>query len=155
MKLIKLDDQREYLRTITEQAAGQANDDGRASDAVLLYHLAEDFETVIEIINKNLSDSIASEDVTLGFSHQAGTSALPSAGSSLTSVDDPVQLAKRMRSMYANNAAMYSKISARSREAADVLLSIADAKMRYQEGKWESCLQVSIFSLCALGYDWH
>ncbi|KAG0133492.1 Nup93/Nic96-domain-containing protein [Tuber indicum] len=142
MKLIKLDDQREYLRTITEQAAGQANDDGRASDAVLLYHLAEDFETVVEIINKSLSDSIASEDVMLDFSHQAGTSALPSADSSLTSVDDPVQLAKRMLGMCANDAAIYSKISIRSREAAEVLLSIAEAKKRYREGKWELCLQI-------------
>jgi nuclear pore complex protein Nup93 len=143
MKLIKLADQQEYLRTITEQAATQANDDGRATDAVLLYHLAEDYDTVMEVINKNLSDSIASEDDSPPFSYRAGAGA-PDSSSSITSVDDPALLATSMLKLYSGNAAIYSKISLRNREAAAVLLRIAEAKTRYQEGKWESCLEVSL-----------
>jgi nuclear pore complex protein Nup93 len=143
MKLIKLSDQQEYLRTITEQAAGQANDDGRATDAVLLYHLAEDYDTVVEIINKNLSDSIASEDVSLQPSYQTGAG-MPLSNASLTSVDDPAQLATNMLNMYSGKVAVYSRISLRNREAAAVLLRIAEAKARYREGKWSTCLQVSL-----------
>lgn len=141
MKLIKIADQREYLRTITEQAAIQADDDGRSTDAVLLYHLAEEYNIVVEIINKNLSDSIASEEVQTVYYDRA-----PSANSgsmSLTSVDDPVRLAKNMMNMYSAHASMFATINVRNREATGVLLMIAQAKERYQLGKWESCLQVS------------
>ncbi|KAG4304826.1 hypothetical protein PORY_001879 [Pneumocystis oryctolagi] len=37
-ELIQLQNENEYLKTITEQAALQADDDGRTSDAILLYH---------------------------------------------------------------------------------------------------------------------
>lgn len=140
MRLIKLADQREYLRTITEQAAVQADDDGRSTDAVLLYHLAEDYDTVVQIINKNLSDSIASEEAPMTYQD-------PMVGAqgnmSLTSVDDPAALARNMLEMYAAHANVFSKISVRNREASGVLLRIAEAKRKYQAGKWESCLQVS------------
>lgn len=145
MKLIKLTDQREYLRTITEQAATQAHDDGRATDAVLLYHLAEDYDTVMEVVNKNLSDSIASEDDSPPFSYHPGA-ITPGSNASITSVDDPAQLATNMLTLYSGNAAIYSKISMRNREAVAVLLKIAEAKNRYREGKWESCLLVSFFN---------
>lgn len=141
MKLIKIADQREYLRTITEQAAIQADDDGRSTDAVLLYHLAEEYNVVVEIINKNLSDSIASEEAQTVYHDRA-----PGANSgsmSLTSVDDPVRLATNMMHMYSAHANMFATINVRNREATGVLLMIAQAKEKYQLGKWESCLQVS------------
>lgn len=142
MKLIKLADQREYLRTITELAAIQADDDGRATDAVLLYHLAEDYDQVVQIINRNLSDSIASEEAQTQYQDFVGAGAVNSS-MSLTSVDDPAQLAANMLNMYSANASVYSKISVKNREASGVLLRIAEAKKKYQQGKWESCLQVS------------
>ncbi|KAL7276192.1 nuclear pore complex subunit [Rhizina undulata] len=137
MKLIRLEDQREFLRTITEQAAVQADDDGRATDAVLLYHLAEDYDMVVQIVNKTLSDAIASEENPFSFIKPVISQ--PNSATSLAAVDEPAQLAEKILALY-SHAAIYSKISPRNREACGVLLKIAEAKKLYQEARWESCL---------------
>src|SRR2546421_417458 len=59
LRLIKLADQEEFLWMVTKQAAGVADDNGRITDAVLLYHLAEDYDNVVSIINRTLSEAIA------------------------------------------------------------------------------------------------
>ncbi|KAI5798894.1 Nup93/Nic96-domain-containing protein [Geopyxis carbonaria] len=140
LKLVKLSDQSEFLRTITEQAASQADEDGRASDAVLLYHLAEDYDTVVQILNKNLSDSIALEENVMA--HQGFEGAVPGSSMSLASVDDPMQLARNMLGMYTENANIIRKISLKHREACGVLLQIGEAKKKFAEGRWESCLTI-------------
>jgi nuclear pore complex protein Nup93 len=146
MKLIKLSDQSEFLRTITEQAAVQAEEDGRASDAVLLYHLSEDYDTVVQILNKNLSDYIAMDDGIFpggtGYQGVDPPSSAPGSSVSLASVDNPAHLARNMLGMYHNNPTILRRINIQNREACGVLLQIADAKMRYEEGKWDSCLAV-------------
>lgn len=147
LKLIKLQDQKEFLRTITEQAAVQADADGRASDAVLLYHLAEDYNTVIEILNKNLSNHIALSE------SAAGEKKLLNGGyqyhvseqdASLATVDDPVQLAQNIMLMY-QNAAIARTIQRTNRETCGALLQICQAQQLYKSEQWEACLEV--FSL--------
>lgn len=148
MKLIRLSDQSEYLRTITEQAAVSADDDGRAADAVLLYHLAEDYDTVVQILNKNLSNHIALDEGVLRGSPMPASLAQP--GDSLAAVDDPVQLARNMLGMYHNNTAVLRKIQLRNREACGVLLQIADAKEAFAAGDFEGCLAVSFLCFFVL-----
>ncbi|KAL8753507.1 MAG: hypothetical protein Q9199_004996, partial [Rusavskia elegans] len=54
LNLIGLSDQEMFLKTVTVQAASVADDNGRTTDAVLLYHLAEDYDNVIVIVNRAL-----------------------------------------------------------------------------------------------------
>ncbi|KAL9021731.1 MAG: hypothetical protein Q9185_001095 [Variospora sp. 1 TL-2023] len=61
LNLIGLSDQEMFLKTVTVQAASVADDNGRTTDAVLLYHLAEDYDNVIAIVNRALSDSLATD----------------------------------------------------------------------------------------------
>jgi len=140
MKLIKLSDQDEFLHTITEQAAVQADDDGRAADAVLLYHLAEDYDTVVQILNKNLSSHIALDDG-IPFQGLHESNAPPGSSMSLASVDDPTHLAINMLTVYKNNH-IARKINPRNREACGVLLQISEAKRQYEMGEWAACLSV-------------
>jgi len=140
MRLIKLSDQDMFLNTITEQAAVQADDDGRAADAVLLYHLAEDYDTVVQILNKNLSSHIALDDG-IPFQGLHAPNAAPGSSMSLASVDNPTQLAVNMLMVYKNNH-IASKINARNREACGVLLQISEAKRQYEMGEWAACLSV-------------
>ncbi|KAI4146402.1 MAG: hypothetical protein LQ340_005942, partial [Diploschistes diacapsis] len=58
LPLIGLRDEEDYLRNVTMQAAKVADDTGRTTDAVLLYHLAEDYNSVIAILNRALSDAL-------------------------------------------------------------------------------------------------
>lgn len=152
--LIKLVDQDEFLKTITVQAAAVADDKGLITDAVLLYHLAEDYDRVIDIINRALSDAIAVDlggsglklqplrPRTLGLEDdQEGLE--PGSSLSLTAVEDPVVLAKNMIGLYNTNALYYQRIRQVNRDTCGLLLRMMEAKAEVEAGKWTPALDVS------------
>ncbi|MCJ1389904.1 hypothetical protein MMC18_002761 [Xylographa bjoerkii] len=153
LKLIGIADQEAFLRTVTLQAASIADDNGRTTDAVLLYHLAEDYDNVISIINRALSEAIA---VDLGeeklklqpLKPRADSKDEPQApeGSSLslTTVDDSAVLAKNMITVYNGNALYYQKIRSASRDACGVLLRISEAKGKVEAEQWAEAIDVNI-----------
>ena len=158
LKLIGLADQEEFLRTVTLQAASVADDNGRTTDAVLLYHLCEDYDNVISIINRALSDSIAVElgeeqlrlqtlkprSASLQTQQQQQPQQLPDGSSlSLTSVDDPAILARNMITLYNANALYYQKIRTINRDTVGVLLRLSEAKSKVEAGLWAEALDVS------------
>ncbi|KAL4915154.1 Nup93/Nic96-domain-containing protein [Aspergillus aurantiobrunneus] len=156
ISLIKLVDQEEFLKTITVQAAAVAEDKGLITDSVLLYHLAEEYDRVIDIINRTLSDSVA---VPLGSpmlrlqplrprinrpqdsqSSVQETLINPVTSLSLTVVEDPVVLAKNMIGLYNQNALYYRRIRQSSRDACGLLLRMMEAKTEVEAGKWTAAL---------------
>ncbi|EZF28801.1 nucleoporin [Trichophyton mentagrophytes] len=153
LKLINLDDQEEFLKAVTVQAAAVADDKGLTADAVLLYHLAEEYDNVVSILNRILSDAVSVplgeaaikiEPVKprTGGQHQTspGASLEPGSSLSLTSVDDPVVLAKNMISLYNTNALYYQKIHPTNREACGLLLRMMEAKSKVEAGQWAPAL---------------
>jgi len=149
-KIVGLGDEDDFLRTITSQAAMQADEDDRVSDAVLLYHLAEDYDTVVALVGKSLSESLASTEATevyAGANPSLGLNAqgLPMNQSiSLTSVEDPAELARNIISTYSKTSSIYAKVSKANWEALGVLVNIAEAKKLYNEGRVEQCLKVNL-----------
>lgn len=153
LKLIKLEDQEEFLRTITVQAAAVADDKGLTADAVLLFHLAEDYDNVVTILNRALSDAVAvnlgnaalklQQPKHAGEEGQQGPSADTRSSFSLTAVDDPVTLARNMIGLYNTNAMYYQKIHSINREACGILLRMMEAKSKVEAGKWAQALDVS------------
>ncbi|KAM0800284.1 Nup93/Nic96-domain-containing protein [Usnea florida] len=152
LKLIALADQEQLLRVVTIQAASVADDNGRVNDAVLLYHLAEDYDNVICIINRTLSEAIAvdmgQEQMRLQPSkprivveHQQRQHSAASTFS-LTSVDDPVLLARNMIRLYGNNAIYSQKIRESNRDTCDVLIGMAEAKARTAAGHWSEAIDI-------------
>lgn len=167
LKLIHLVGQEEFLQTVTIQAASIANDNGRTNDAVLLYHLAEDYDNVIAIINHALSESIAveigQEEMRLQPLKPRTSSPVaqtqqqqePSPGSSLSliSVDDPAELAGNMIAVYQSNALYYEKISPVNRDACAILLQLSSAKSKILQGQWAEALDVSFRSIYSCKVD--
>ena len=151
LSLIKLADQEEFLKTITLQAAAVADDKGLTADAVLLYHLAEDYDHVIDIINRALSDAVSLD---LGrpisktqSSVQHDTLVQPGSSLSLTAVEDPVILAKNVVGLYNTNAMYYQRIRKVNRDSCGLLLRMMDAKTEVEAGRWTSALDVSSIPL--------
>lgn len=160
LELIKLVDQHEFLKTITVQAAAVADDKGLIADAVLLYHLAENYDRVIDIINRALSDAIAVE---LGGAMPKLQPLRPRGGEegealeagsslSLTSVDDPGVLAKNMISLYDSDRMYYGQIRQVNRDACGLLLRMMEAKTQVEAGRWAPALDVSIASLSSAAF---
>ncbi|KAI9672032.1 MAG: hypothetical protein M1829_004576 [Trizodia sp. TS-e1964] len=149
LKLLKLADQKHFLRTVTIQAASVADENGRATDAVLLFHLAEDYDNVICIINRALSEAVS---IDLGQEQLKLQPLKPRTGSgkeraidpesslSLTCVDDPRILALNMTTLYNSNAVYFSKIKPANLEVCGILLHMSDGKTKVQAGKWAEAL---------------
>ncbi|KAH1487352.1 hypothetical protein LV164_008259 [Aspergillus fumigatus] len=170
MSLIKLVDQEEFLKTITIQAAAIADDKGLVTDAVLLYHLAEDYDRVIDIINRALSDAVALElgspgmklqplrprtDLQQHANDEHEEAVEPGSSLSLTAVDDPVVLAKNMIGLYNTNALYYQRIRQINRDACGLLLRMMEAKGEVEAGQWTPALdainELNILPLRARG----
>ena len=158
LKLIALADQEQLLRVVTIQAASVADDNGRVNDAVLLYHLAEDYDNVVSIVNRTLSEAIAvdigQEEVRLQPSkprtnaQQDQTQKSDISTLSLTSVDDPLLLARNMTRLYGGNALYSQKIRESNRDSCDLLMAMAEAKARTAAGHWSEAIDVCMIPSC-------
>lgn len=143
-KLIKLDTREDFLKSITSQSAAVADQRGQIADAVLLYHLCEDYDNVVSVLNRALADAVTLD---LGESAmqlqplkprrpegQSGLSANtqaagPQSSLSLTqSTTSPIELARNMISLYNSNAAYYNVISATNREVCGALLRLLSVR---------------------------
>src|SRR5690606_17971625 len=69
----------------------------------------------------------------------------PGSSLSLAAIDDPVELAKTMMTMYERDAMFWQKIRDANRVACAVLLQMSDIKNLVEQGQWPQCIDVSFF----------
>ncbi|KAL9002571.1 MAG: hypothetical protein Q9188_004500, partial [Gyalolechia gomerana] len=173
LRLLGLSDEEMFLKTVTVQAASVADDNGRITDAVLLYHLAEDYDNVIAIVNRALSDSLAIDlsepepklqplkprfTATDEIENQQQNQNLPpqdQTSFSLTSVTDPATLARNMIQLYESKPLYYQRVRPLHRQTCSTLLLLSQTKSHIQSRKWsaalESIAQTSLLPLSAHG----
>jgi nuclear pore complex protein Nup93 len=153
--LIALGEEQEFVKTITLQAASFADDNGRTTDAVLLYHLAGDYDTVVAIVSRALSEAISldiGEDpmrlmpVKPRVAGKAAEAVQPGSSLSLAAIDDPVELARTMMTMYERDHLFWQRIRDPNRVACSVLLQMSEIKGLVEVGRWPQCLDVSLQS---------
>ena len=149
--LIALGQEQDFIKAITLQAASFADDNGRTTDAVLLYHLAGDYDTVVSIISRALSEAVSLEigedplrllPVKPRVEGEAAQ-AEPGSSLSLAAIDDPVELARTMMTMYERDHMFWQKIRDANRVACSVLLQMSEIKSHVEAGLWPRCLDVS------------
>ncbi|KAI1471524.1 NIC-domain-containing protein [Daldinia caldariorum] len=146
--LIGLREEDDFVKTVTLQAARFADDNGRTTDAVLLYHLAGDYDSVVTIVSRALSEAISLE---IGEDPMRlvpvkprldgkDPEAQPGSSLSLASIDDPIQLAATMMSMYEKDAMFYTKVEESNRIACHILLQMSDIKNLVEGSQWPEAL---------------
>ncbi|KAL8790451.1 MAG: hypothetical protein Q9213_000603 [Squamulea squamosa] len=155
LKLIGLSDQEMFLKTVTVQAASVADDNGRTTDAVLLYHLAEDYDNVVAIVNRALSDSLAvsltdpepqlsplkpRQQQQQGQPGQQQQDPSPNSSFSLTAVSEPSTLARNMISLYDSNPLYLARIRPVNRQTCGTLLRLSTIKSHIQAQNWAAAL---------------
>lgn len=150
MRLIGLDERDDFMRRITMQAASVADDNGRTTDAVLLYHLAGEYDNVIIIVNRALSEAVAAPigEESIRIEPLKARSDMDAehgrvTESSLTTVDDPIVLAKRMKALYDGNSMFSQKINGSNLVACGTLLKMSAVKDCVKHGQWTRALDVS------------
>ncbi|KAF2205005.1 NIC-domain-containing protein [Delitschia confertaspora ATCC 74209] len=155
LPLIKLSDEKAFLQNIIRQAAKMADDTGRTSDAVLLYHIAQEEENVEIILNRALSEAIS---VDLGQeplrleplkprTQTAIQSAQPvdapsSTSLSMLAIEDPVELAQKIRNQYDANPQIYTKILPQTRNTLSLLLTLNEAKRLIEAGRYIEAVDI-------------
>jgi nuclear pore complex protein Nup93 len=149
--LIGLDGQDDFVNTVTLQAASFADENGRTTDSVLLYHLAGEYDAVVAIVSRALSEAISLE---IGEDPMRLMPVKPRAGGnqeteqggslSLAAIDDPVELAKTMMTMYERDAMFYRNIQDQNKIACRVLLEMSSIKSLVEASQWAQCLDVSL-----------
>ncbi|KAI5457984.1 Nup93/Nic96-domain-containing protein [Mariannaea sp. PMI_226] len=156
--LIGLDAEDDFVNTVTLQAASFADENGRTTDSVLLYHLAGEYDSVVAIVSRALSEAISLE---IGEDPMRLMPVKPRSGEqesqkgsslSLAAIDDPVELAQTMMSMYERDAMFYRKIQDHNKVACRVLLEMSNIKSLVEAGQWAQCLD-KIRSLGILPLD--
>ncbi|KID88532.1 nucleoporin-interacting protein NIC96 [Metarhizium guizhouense ARSEF 977] len=146
--LIGLTEETDFVNTVTLQAASFADESGRTTDSVLLYHLAGEYDTVVAIVSRALSEAISLE---IGEDPMRLMPVKPRAGGaeadsqqgsslSLASIDDPVELARTMMTMYEREVMFYRKIQDQNKTACRVLLEMSSIKKLVEAGQWAQAL---------------
>lgn len=128
--LLLLDDQKEFLHKITEQAARRADEEGNVHDSLLLYQLSEEYDIVMSIVNKLLGELLNTTDL----------------GQPLFGLDDnnetnPVLIAKKLIEIYINNLEISKKVQQRNKETCILLLKLVDVRNTFLAHEWQNALQ--------------
>lgn len=145
-KIIQLNNHEKFLRFITAQAAAVADTRGQTADAVLLYHLCDDYDNVIAVLNRALADAVTVElgDEPMSLqplkprgngSGSDTASQVSQANSSLSltqSTSSPLELARNMTQLYASNAAFFGKINEQNRRTCDILMKMLSARAKVE-----------------------
>lgn len=158
LKLIGLENEQDFLKHITLVAARTAEEHNRVTDAALLFHLAGDYDKVIQVVNEAVSLALTTElgeqparltplkprttDANDNKSKEDQQSSL-----SLTSVDDPIDLAQNMMNLYRSSREYYSKIKAQTMDSCQILLQLSRARKNLEQGNWSYVVDVSYLLL--------
>ncbi|KAF2828354.1 NIC-domain-containing protein [Ophiobolus disseminans] len=169
VSLLRLADETGLLNTITREAAKMADDNGRTNDAILLCHLAGEYDSVISILNRALAEALSIEigqeplrleplkprviEVQQQQSQQQQLD--ESASISMLGTDDPVELAQRVLALYDSSNHWWSKVSQINRETIGILFKLNDAKKVMETRDFATALQrfenIDVLPLTAKG----
>jgi nuclear pore complex protein Nup93 len=164
LPLINLADQAALIKNITQEAAKTADDNGRTNDAVLLCHLAEEYDAVVQLLNRALAEALSVElgqeplrleplrqrAIDARSQADAQTAATdPNSSLSLLGTDDPVDLALRVMTLYDNDPRIIAKVDQRVRDTLLVLYRLNEAKKLIEAGQYMRGLDVRTPSPCS------
>jgi nuclear pore complex protein Nup93 len=160
--LLRLDGEVGLLKTITSEAAKMADDNGRINDAILLCHLAGEYDSVVTILNRALAEALSVElgqeplrleplkpRLTSAESQQQQQQRtdLTSSSLSMLGTDDPVELAQKVLALYDANSLWWRKVSQMNRDTVGILFQLNNAKKVIEAGDYMAALGVSC-SIC-------
>jgi len=155
LSLLRINNDIGLLNTITREAAKMADDNGRTNDAILLCHLAGEYDSVISILSRSLAEALSIElgqeplrleplkprvaDVQV---QQQQQQASDSTSISMLGTDDPVELAKRVLALYDANNLWWRQVAQINRETVGILFKLNLAKKTMEARNYAAALEV-------------
>lgn len=148
LKLIHLKDEKSYLRGIVKTAAHRADQEKRFSEAVLLYNIAEEYDSVISVLNVELGNSLSRPSSTgTGGSEAEAYFSKGETVSIAAGQEDVAKVARSILEHYDRSSSMGGRVSRKNRETCEVLMRLKEAMTQYEQGRLDQALQVRPSSL--------
>ncbi|KJE04129.1 nuclear pore complex protein Nup93 [Cryptococcus gattii NT-10] len=138
LKLLKLEDEQDYLRQVVLAAADQSSLDSSLTDSIELYHLAGSYDKVVETVNRALGHSL---------SQTAGAAPLPSdaAQVGLTvafgGAPDLYSLAQKVHAVYERDFGKRTRVSSLHWETLATLLQLKLALAQFAADRPDLALE--------------
>lgn len=152
LRLLKIDNEREYLLQIVRSAASQSESQHRTRDAILLFNLAEEYDHVVTVLNRELGASLFLDTTVPGSGVEQSTL---SPQVSLSAAEDSVQLASAVLDTYESQPYILRRVNASKRQTTRLLLSLKRAVTLVRAGEVEKSLAIieatNLFPLDANG----
>ncbi len=141
LKLLHLADSKAYLGGIVKAAAARADQERRWSEAVMLYNLAEEHDSVIAVLNVELGLSL-SQPASSTTAANASSSGYFKPGVETVSLQsgDVVAQARSILAHYDRLGAGSRPVSRRNRETCLTLLRLKEAMTLYETGQYDASL---------------
>lgn len=114
-------------------AASRFSGQQRLTDAIILYNLAEDYDTVVSVLNRALGASLSQPHAT-----SAGKPRSVGFGGD----EDLGAQAGEILGHYRQDPSKWEMVSARNRETCRVLLTLKESLLAYEQGRLERTLEV-------------
>lgn len=139
--LINLPDLQNFYHQIVEVSAGRCEGEGRIFDALRLYQLCQEFNTVVSLLNKFLSEIISmtllDQPLLTGAEYKTTSGALKPEE---TIDNNIILLSKHIMSIFSNNSHIIEKVSSKQREINGYLLPIIDIREKFVQKDWQTTL---------------
>jgi len=155
LKLLHLADSKAYLGGIVKAAAARADQERRWSEAVMLYNLAEEHDSVIAVLNVELGLSL-SQPATSTTAANASSNSYFKPGVETVSLQsgDVVAQARSILAHYDRLGAGSRPVSRRNRETCLTLLRLKEGMSFYEQGQYAQALAaIEDVGLIPLGAD--
>lgn len=120
--LIHIRDHEHFIKYLVKPTARSCESEGRLADAVYLYNLSENYETVVDILNKQLSDALASHQYSL-------------------TQDHPVVLAQSIMQNYVKQPSNFGRLESKQRTCA-ILIKLTRFMDAYQRNSLAEALSI-------------
>ncbi|KAF8931015.1 hypothetical protein BGZ58_007898 [Dissophora ornata] len=125
LPLIKIDSSNQFVKSITMEAAKSKAKEGRVEDAIQLYSIAEAYNQVVELFNRQLAEVISNP----------GLQGNGESGVNIASI-------RRVTNEYKNNPAMNQQIFPRNLETCEILLKLVEFTELYNRSRFEAALNL-------------
>ena len=128
IKLLNLD---EFHHQITEISAVKCEEEGRIFDALLLYQLCQEYDTVVSLLNKLLAEILASTELDkpiIKFGKYETLAGDEFSDSSDTIDNNIILLAQHLMKVFNNNTNILEKIAPQKKETCDLFLPIINIR---------------------------
>ncbi|KAG0353474.1 Nup93/Nic96-domain-containing protein [Gamsiella multidivaricata] len=125
LPLIKVENSGQFIKDIAIEAAKSKSKEGRVEDAIQLYSIAEAYNQVVELLNRQLAEVISNPGLQ---------------GAGDTGVNIPA--IRRLINEYVSDPKVNQQIAPKNLETCGILLKLVEFTELYDRGKYEAAVAV-------------